>query len=433
MMGNTTGADILEAVLECLSRLGLDLARLSALTTDGAPSMVGGNKGFLSLMVKHCQDRGFKQPIKKLHCIVHQESAKMRSVMSVAVKVVNFGASITGSFATCWWKPTHSMMTYCTIARCGGSVVDVCWSGCITCERRCLLSYAARVRTFLNLTILVGVCDLAFLTDITSHLNDLNVQLQGKDILMPDMVSRITAFEDKLRLWESQLMKLDFIHFKRLHACSPEDVSVHVGIVIQLREEFSARFSDLRGYRDDFKLFTSPFDVDVESAPSEVQMGPRWSAVPRWTEVTLCCCRHADFWRKHILPTKRFPGLVWIMRWGLWLHSASLIAVSSCSPGWSCPNESPGPSSQMVIWMTCCCYLFHLLHKTFHLLVRRSSIKFHIDWFRIINSVFYSNKCISGLRPPQLWLFFLLHSRFKRLATPALNTLNTALSRRSSK
>ena len=95
MMGNTTGADILKAVLECLSRLGLDLARLSVLTTDGAPSMVGGNKRFSSLMVKHCQDCGFKQPIKKLHCIVHQEalrakSAKMRSVMSVAVKVVNF-------------------------------------------------------------------------------------------------------------------------------------------------------------------------------------------------------------------------------------------------------------------------------------------------------------------------------------------------------
>ena len=110
----------------------------------------------------------------------------------------------------------------------------------------------------------------------------------------------------------------------------------------------------------------------------------------------------------------------WIMRWGLWLHSAALIAVSSCSPGWSWPNQSPGPSSQMVIWMTCCCYLFHLLHQTFHLLVRRSSIKFHIDWFRIVNFVFYSNKCISGVWPPQLWLFFLLHSRFKRLATPAL-------------
>ena len=95
MMGNTTGTDILKAVLECLSRLGLDLTHLSALITNGAPSMVGSNKGFSSLMVKHCQDHGFKQLIKKLHCIVHQEAlcaklAKMRSVMSVAVKIVSF-------------------------------------------------------------------------------------------------------------------------------------------------------------------------------------------------------------------------------------------------------------------------------------------------------------------------------------------------------
>ena len=121
----------------------------------------------------------------------------------------------------------------------------------------------------------------------------------------------------------------------------------------------------------------------------------------------------------------------WIMRWGLWLHSAALIDVSSCSPGWSWPNQSPGPSSQMVIWMTCCCYLFHLLHQTFYLLVRRSIIKFHIDWFRIVNCVFYSNKCISGVWPPQLWLFFLLHSRFKRLATPGLDVTAQSLYQQS--
>ena len=80
-----------------------------------------------------------------------------------------------------------------------------------------------------------------------------------------------------------------------------------------------------------------------------------------------------------------------------------------------------GPAHRWSFEWRVACYLFHLLHQTFHLLVRRSSIKFHIDWFRIANCVFSSNKCISGVRPPQLWFFFLLHSRFKRLATPALN------------
>ena len=59
---------------------------------------------------------------------------------------------------------------------------------------------------------------LAFLADLTSHLNDLNVRLQGKDLLIPDMISSISAFEVKLRLWESQLREGDFTHFQSLRA-----------------------------------------------------------------------------------------------------------------------------------------------------------------------------------------------------------------------
>ena len=84
---------------------------------------------------------------------------------------------------------------------------------------------------------------------------------------MSAKIRSVMSVAVKVVNWESQLMKSDFTHFKRLRACSPEDVSVHVGIVTQLREEFSAHFSDLRGHKDDFKLFTSPFDVDMESAP----------------------------------------------------------------------------------------------------------------------------------------------------------------------
>ena len=304
MMGNTTDADILKAVLECLSRLGLDLARLSALATDGAPSMVGGNKGFSSLMVKHCQDRGFKQPIKKLHCIVHQEaalcakSAKMRSVMSVAVKVVNF--VLARGFNHRQFRDLlmeadaqyGDLLYYC----------EVRWL-----SRGRMLERLYNLRKEVSAFLCSKGADFPEFND-PGWLCDLNVQ--GKDILMPDMVSRITAFEVKLRLWESQLMKSNFTHFKRLHACSPEDVSVHVGIVTQLREEFSARFSDLRGYKDDFKLFTSLFDVDVESAPSEVQMELVDLQCSDELKSRFAAVGHADFWRKHILPTKRFPGLV---------------------------------------------------------------------------------------------------------------------------
>ncbi|KAG0719802.1 General transcription factor II-I repeat domain-containing protein 2 [Chionoecetes opilio] len=71
LKGTTTGADVLCAVLKCVDEMGLDLAKLSAVTTDGAPAMVGSTKGFASLLTKHCRDLGHQQDIVRFHCIVH--------------------------------------------------------------------------------------------------------------------------------------------------------------------------------------------------------------------------------------------------------------------------------------------------------------------------------------------------------------------------
>jgi hypothetical protein len=40
----------------------------------------------------------------------------------------------------------------------------------------------------------------AFLVDMTQHLNDLNLQLQGRNQLANDIFAHIKAFEVKLRL-----------------------------------------------------------------------------------------------------------------------------------------------------------------------------------------------------------------------------------------
>ena len=49
------------------------------------------------------------------------------------------------------------------------------------------------------------VSNLAFLVDITKHLNTLNLQLQGRSQLINVLYVRICAFEIKLCLWEAQL------------------------------------------------------------------------------------------------------------------------------------------------------------------------------------------------------------------------------------
>ena len=101
---------------------------------------------------------------------------------------------------------------------------------------------------------------LALLTDITTHLNALNVKLQGKYILVTDMHAHITAFEVKLRLREAQLANSQLEHFPRLAACVPDDVEPDtcVNVVASLREEFASRFAGVRPLAAEFKLFIAP-------------------------------------------------------------------------------------------------------------------------------------------------------------------------------
>ena len=72
--------------------------------------------------------------------------------------------------------------------------------------------------------------------------------------------------------------------------------------------------------------------MDVESAPSEVQMELVDLQCSDELKSRLAAVSHVDFWRKHTLPTKRFPGLVDNAMRTVAAFGA-LIAVSSCSPG----------------------------------------------------------------------------------------------------
>jgi hypothetical protein len=57
---------------------------------------------------------------------------------------------------------------------------------------------------------------LAFLVDVTGHLNNLNKELQGKGKLITDIYNNIKAFRVKLRLWLNQLKLHNVVHFPHL-------------------------------------------------------------------------------------------------------------------------------------------------------------------------------------------------------------------------
>ena len=82
--------------------------------------------------------------------------------------------------------------------------------------------------------------DLAFFVDITKHLSDLNVNLQGKDQLIHKMYEHILTQIQKLNLFQIQLLEGNCAHFVTLATRPPETVhhEKYAGLVECLRDEF---------------------------------------------------------------------------------------------------------------------------------------------------------------------------------------------------
>lgn len=114
--------------------------------------------------------------------------------------------------------------------------------------------------------------DLAFLTDFTSHMNKLNLQLQGKGQFINQIYDYITAFVNKLRLWETQLINSNFAHFPNFGLCKPANPDKYISIIVSTKTQFESRFCDMKNQKDRFDLFAIPFSVDVNTAPHEMQM-----------------------------------------------------------------------------------------------------------------------------------------------------------------
>lgn len=112
-------------------------------------------------------------------------------------------------------------------------------------------------------------CELVYLCDIMSHPDLLNLQLQGQGRVFIDMYTART-FITKLCLWETQMLQGNLAHF---HCCQTVKTQISTAVFpsTQFAEKLSAEFP-MRFAQKCRLLFSNPFAVDMESAPTELQM-----------------------------------------------------------------------------------------------------------------------------------------------------------------
>lgn len=188
MHGTTKGSDIFNAVKNAIEPFG-GFKKMSLIVTDGAKAMVGKNIGFVGLLRKSNVN------ISAIHCIIHQEALcgkimKLDRVMNTVFKITNLVRGGNRSLNH------RNFITYLEELDCEYVDLllhtDVRWLS----HRKCLERFfilRKEILEFLKMNIKTDttylenqmvdkqlLCSLAFLTDISQHLNKLNLQLQGK-------------------------------------------------------------------------------------------------------------------------------------------------------------------------------------------------------------------------------------------------------------
>ncbi|XP_061686716.1 general transcription factor II-I repeat domain-containing protein 2-like, partial [Syngnathoides biaculeatus] len=208
MIDTTTAEDIFSSVVGALDRIGADWSRAVSLATDGAPSMIGKKAGVVTKFRDKVQAANGGGNFWTFHCILHQEalcskSLRMDHVMEVVVRTVNFIRARGLNH-----RQFDSFLSDCNIIHGVPYHTNVRW-----------LSRGAVLKRFFDIRDEIGkymekkgqpvkelqchlwLQDLAFMVDITEHLNILNKMLQGRKKIVTQYYDSIRAFKLKLGLW----------------------------------------------------------------------------------------------------------------------------------------------------------------------------------------------------------------------------------------
>ena len=186
LKGTTTGRDIFQALEKCIDKYGLPWNRLVCLATDGAPAMRFSRIDVVEYVENKLNSLGTeKVNFISVHCILHQEalcskSLQMREVMDVVVETVNFIRSrrLTHRQFKSFLADMDSEygeLLYHT---------EIRWLSRGNVLKR-FFALRNEIASFLEMKnkavpLLADAtfqCYLAFLTDITYHLNELNLKL----------------------------------------------------------------------------------------------------------------------------------------------------------------------------------------------------------------------------------------------------------------
>lgn len=229
----TTGQEIFNLIDVFMRTNGIDWERCVGICTDGAKSMTGKHTGLIAHIRRVCPS------ISWLHCSIHREAlaaknmpADLLAALNDAVKLVNFIKA----------RPLNSRIFTLLCNEMGSEHkslllhTEVRWLSRGKVLTR-LFELRHELQQFFEenpFHLASSMHDedflkrLAYLADIFSALNELNLSLQGVSVTVFNTQDRVEAMIKKLRFWASCVSGNTHLCFPTLHEFLGEN-DVHLG------------------------------------------------------------------------------------------------------------------------------------------------------------------------------------------------------------
>ncbi|XP_043437632.1 general transcription factor II-I repeat domain-containing protein 2-like isoform X1 [Prionailurus bengalensis] len=282
MTDPTAENDLFLYVEKSLEKFNVDWSKLVSVTTDGAPAMVCDNTGLVAKLKSKVKMFFRDAELKSIHCIIHQElfctkKLKLEHVMDVVINTVDWirtRGSNHRQFRALLEElnAQYGNLLYYTKVRwlSRGMVLKRFFE--LIKEIDVFMS--SKGKPLPQLTSEDWIRDLAFLVDITNHLNTLNISLQRRSQVVTQMYDSVCSFLAKLSLWEAHLAANNLAHFPTLKSVSrnERDGLIYIPKIVELKMEFQKRFFDFKHYENELILFSSPFSINIDSVNEELQM-----------------------------------------------------------------------------------------------------------------------------------------------------------------
>ncbi|KFD64799.1 hypothetical protein M514_23011 [Trichuris suis] len=314
LVTDTKGESTFLILKDFFAEKDIPLTNIMSVATDGAPSMTGSHRGFIAYLKQIVPD------ILAIHCVIH----RLRLVAKHLSARLSCSLELFRQLCQQNDEEYNRLLLH----------TEVRWLSKGDCLSRFYRLFETVLEFFEKHDVSLGEnlkmfqSDIAYLCDLYSKFNEMNLHLQGDDLKLIRTKTVVCAFHSKLLLFKRNFARGEFSQFPNLYEMErrqkiqDEDVEEYCHHLELLHRDFSERFEDIISMQiPDWVL--NPFsaaenaELNLQEELIELQMNEELKLKYK--------NGYQAFWLQPIIPDL-YPGLWALVRQLLVAFPSSYLA-----------------------------------------------------------------------------------------------------------